>query len=47
MLRSFDMPVADALRLESRSFHDLGGTEDLKEGTDAFREKRPANFKGR
>ena len=30
-----------------RSFYDLGGTQDLKEGTDAFREKRPADFKGR
>jgi len=47
MLRAFDMPLADALRLESRSFYDLGGTADLKEGTDAFREKRPADFKGR
>ena len=47
MLRAFDMPLADGLRLESRSFYDLGGTEDLKEGTDAFREKRPADFKGR
>ena len=47
MMRAFDMPLADALRLESRSFYDLGGTDDLKEGTDAFREKRPANFKGR
>ena len=47
MLRAYDMPVADALRLESRSFHDLARTEDLKEGTDAFRERRPAAFKGR
>ena len=47
MMRAFDLPLADALRLESRSFHDLAGTRDLKEGTDAFREKRPADFKGR
>ena len=47
MMRAFDLPLADALRLESRSFHDLAQTEDLKEGTDAFREKRPAAFKGR
>ena len=47
MMRSVDLPLADALRLESRSFHDLAETDDLKEGTDAFREKRPAHFKGR
>lgn len=47
MLRSFDMPMGDALKLESRSFYDLGRTEDINEGTTAFREKRPADFKGR
>ena len=47
MLRTLDMPVADALKLESRFFYDLGQTEDIKEGTTAFREKRPVNFKGR
>ncbi|MFP6778132.1 MAG: enoyl-CoA hydratase/isomerase family protein [Alphaproteobacteria bacterium] len=47
MLRAPDMPMADALRLESRSFYDLGRTEDIAEGTTAFRQKRPANFKGR
>ena len=47
MMRAFDLPLADALRLESRSFHDLAETDDLAEGTAAFREKRPADFKGR
>ncbi len=47
MHRSLDMPVADALKLESRSFYDLGQTEDIKEGTTAFREKRQASFKGK
>ena len=47
MRRSLDMPMADALKLESRSFYDLGRTEDIEEGTTAFREKRPADFKGR
>ena len=37
----------EALRLESMSFHNLGQTDDLREGTDAFREKRPAQFRGR
>lgn len=47
MRRSLDMPVADALKLESRSFYDLGQTKDIKEGTAAFREKRQADFKGK
>ena len=47
MRRTYGMPMAEALRLESRSFYDLGRTEDLAEGTTAFREKREARFKGR
>ncbi len=47
MLRAFDLPVDDALRLESRSFRDLAHTEDLAEGTTAFRERRQARFRGR
>ncbi len=47
MRRTYGMHLAEALRLESRSFYDLGRTEDLAEGTSAFREKREAQFKGR
>jgi enoyl-CoA hydratase/carnithine racemase len=47
MRRSRGMPLDEALRLESRSFYDLGGTQDIREGTTAFREKRAANFTGR
>jgi enoyl-CoA hydratase/carnithine racemase len=47
MLSSRDMATVDALKLESRSFYDLGQTEDIAEGTSAFREKRLADFKGR
>lgn len=47
LLRSLDLPLDEGLRLESRSFHDLAFSEDLAEGTMAFREKRPARFKGR
>ena len=47
MMKAADMPFEEALLLESRSFRDLGDTEDLQEGTTAFREKRPAVFKGR
>jgi enoyl-CoA hydratase/carnithine racemase len=46
MQRAIGLPLAEALRLESRSFHDLGQTKDLAEGTTAFREKRPARFTG-
>ena len=47
MLRALGRPLEDGLRLESRSFHDLGQTRDLAEGTTAFREKRDAKFEGR
>jgi enoyl-CoA hydratase/carnithine racemase len=47
MKRSIGLPMEEALRLESRSFYDLGRTEDLAEGTASFREKREARFKGR
>ncbi len=45
--RSAGMHMDEALRLESRSFHDVGLTDDLAEGTTAFRERREANFKGK
>jgi enoyl-CoA hydratase/carnithine racemase len=47
MKRAVGLPMDEALRLESRSFYDLGRTDDLKEGTAAFREKREARFVGR
>ena len=47
MRRSMGMSRDEALRLESRSFYDLGQTEDLREGTTAFREKREARFSAR
>lgn len=47
MKRAVGQPLDDALRMESRSVHDLGQTEDLAEGTTAFRERRDATFKGR
>lgn len=45
--RSIGMHQDEALRWESRSFYDVGMTEDLKEGVTSFKEKRAANFKGR
>ncbi len=47
ILKSLDLPIADALRLESRSFRDLANTKDLAEGTAAFRERRDARFEGK
>ena len=46
VMRSLDLPLDDALRLESRSFRDLADTRDLAEGTAAFRERRAAAFTG-
>jgi len=45
--RSMGVTLDEGLRMESASFHDIGQTEDLQEGTTAFRERRPAEFKGR
>ena len=47
MKRAIGMLQDEALRLESASFHDLGYTKDIAEGTAAFREKRQAQFTGR
>jgi enoyl-CoA hydratase/carnithine racemase len=46
MKRAIGLPIDEALRLESRSFYDLGRTQDLAEGTTSFRKKRDAEFKG-
>lgn len=45
--RTAAMPLDEALKAEVRSFYDLGQSEDLAEGTAAFRERRGAQFKGR
>lgn len=45
--RSMGQTLDEGLRMESASFHDIGQTEDLEEGTTAFRERRPARFVGR
>lgn len=47
MYRVHGLSMDEALKLESMSFHNLGQTEDLDEGTRAFAEKRQARFKGR
>lgn len=47
MYRAHGLTMDEALRLESQSFRELGDTEDLAEGTAAFRERRDAQFKGK
>lgn len=47
MNRAHGLTMDEALKLESMSFYDLGRTEDLVEGTTAFKEKRKASFKGK
>jgi enoyl-CoA hydratase len=45
--RGFDMTLADGLYLEAVLFAVVCATEDKNEGTKAFLEKRPAQFKGK
>jgi enoyl-CoA hydratase len=44
---AFEIPLGQGIRFERRLFHGLFGTEDQKEGMNAFVEKRPGNWKGR
>jgi enoyl-CoA hydratase len=45
--RGYDMEFGDACKLEESLFGLLCGTADMKEGCQAFLEKRTAQFKGR
>lgn len=47
MRKIIGMTLQQQLEAEVRSFHDLGSSEDLREGTAAFAERREARFKGR
>jgi enoyl-CoA hydratase len=47
VLRGADMSLADAQAFEAARFGLLAATEDMREGTQAFVEKRQASFKGR
>jgi len=42
-----NMPIDAALNLEAELFGKICATEDMKEGTSAFLEKRKPQFKGR
>ncbi len=45
--KGMEMPLAEGLYLEATLFAVCCATEDKKEGTTAFLEKRPAQFKGK
>lgn len=45
--RGLEMPLREALRLETDTFADLFATQDQKEGMAAFVEKRQPDFKNR
>jgi enoyl-CoA hydratase len=45
--KGLDVQFADALRIEAEAFGAGAGTEDFREGTRAFLEKRPAVFAGK
>jgi enoyl-CoA hydratase len=47
VVRGGDMPFADACRYEATLFGLVSTTEDMREGTRAFLEKRKARFQGR
>ena len=44
--RGLEMPFAEACRLEAALFGLVTATEDMREGTRAFLEKRKPDFKG-
>ncbi len=47
VLKALETPLDEGLQFERRNFYLLFSTEDMREGTKAFIEKRPPHFKGR
>jgi len=45
--RGLDVPLADGLAIEAELFGQIASSSDMKEGTAAFLEKRPAKFTGK
>ena len=47
VLAAFETPLEQGLEIERKNFFLLFATEDMREGMQAFIEKRPAEFQGR
>jgi enoyl-CoA hydratase len=47
VLAAFETPLSEGLDIERKNFFLLFSTEDMREGTRAFVEKRKANFQGK
>ena len=47
MIRGYSLPLDEGIKLESAFFNYLLGTEDFKEGRDAFLNKRKPQFKAK
>jgi len=47
LLRGYNLPLYEGIKLETSLFEYLLGTEDFAEGSNAFLQKRKANFQGK
>jgi enoyl-CoA hydratase len=47
VIKGFDLPLEEGLKLETELFSELFATEDMREGTRAFLEKRTPVFQGK